>query len=63
MDYDWQNFAIDAPIIAHVFLGLRGNLRDMRGDMLRKKLDYFEIFFACGEVSAPLAFRISKHAA
>ncbi len=23
MDYDWQNFLIDAPIVAHVFLDLR----------------------------------------
>jgi len=23
MDYDWQNFLIDSPIVAHVFLDLR----------------------------------------
>jgi len=23
MDYDWQTFLIDAPIVAHVFLDLR----------------------------------------
>jgi hypothetical protein len=23
MDCDWQNFLIDAPIVAHVFLDLR----------------------------------------